>query len=101
MNQNDAAGAEADLNQLVTIAPDKALGYVKLGQLRVIQKRLNEAETLYRQALSHEPGSVEAIQGLVDVDFRRNKPDEALQLLKTTIEKIPTTRSYTCFKAKR
>src|ERR1700682_4778183 len=73
MNQNDAASAEADLNQLVAIAPDQALGYVKLGQLRVIQKRLNEAESLYRQGLSHEPGSVEAIQGLVDVGFRRNK----------------------------
>ncbi len=89
MNQNDAASAEGDLNQLVRIAPDKALGYVKLGQLRVIQKRFNDAETLYRQALSHERGSIEAIQGLADVDFRRNKPDEALQLLKTTIEQDP------------
>ena len=89
MNQNDAASAEADLNQLVAIAPDKGLGYVKLGQLRVIQKRLNEAETFFRQALSHEPTSVEAIQGLVDVDFRRNKADDALQLLKTTIEQNP------------
>jgi len=89
LNQNDAASAEADLNQLVTLAPDKALGYVKLGQLRVVQKRLNEAETLYRQALSHEPGSVEAVQGLADVDFRRNKPDQALQVLKTAIEQNP------------
>jgi tetratricopeptide (TPR) repeat protein len=88
MNQNDVS-AEADLDQLVIIAPDKALGYVKLGQLRVMQKRLNDAETLYRQALSHEPGSIEAVQGLADVDFRRNKADEALQLLKTTIEQNP------------
>jgi tetratricopeptide (TPR) repeat protein len=86
VNQNEAASAEADLEQLVNIAPDKSLGYEKLGQLRVMQKRLKDAETFYRQALSHEPGSIEAIQGLVDVDFRRNKPDEALQLLKATIE---------------
>src|SRR6202047_1082445 len=89
MNQNDAASAEADLNQLFTLAPDQALGYVKLGQLRVMQKRLNEAETLYRQALSHEPGSIEAVQGLADVDFRRNKPDDALQLLKSNIAQNP------------
>ena len=91
MNQNDATSAEADLNELVSIAPDHALGYVKLGQLRIIQKRLNEAETFYRQALSHEPGSVDALQGLVDVDFRRNKPDDALHLLQTAIQQNPNS----------
>jgi len=70
---------------------DHALGYAKLGQLRILQKRLNEAETFYRQALSHEPASVDALQGLVDVDFRRNKPDAALHLLQTAIQQNPNS----------
>jgi cellulose synthase operon protein C len=86
MNQNDASSAEADLSQIISIAPDRALGYVKLGQLRIIQKRLNEAEPLFRRAISHEPGSLDALQGLMDLDFRRNKPDDALHLIQTAIE---------------
>jgi tetratricopeptide (TPR) repeat protein len=86
INQNDSVSAEADLNQLIALAPDRALGYVKLGQLRVIQKKLNEAETLYRQGLSHEPASLDALQGLVDVDFRRGKSADALQLVQKAIE---------------
>jgi len=58
MNQGDALAAEADLNQLLLIAPNSALGYVKLGQLRVAQKRLDDAEKLFRQGLARDPNSL-------------------------------------------
>ena len=90
MNQNDAASAEADLNRLIIIAPDRALGYVKLGQLRVIQKKLDEAAKLFRQGLSREPQSLEALEGLMDVDFRNNKPTEGLQMVQAAIEENPS-----------
>jgi len=90
-NQNDAASAEADLTQLVTLAPNNALGYVKLGQLRLAQKRLNEAETFYRQALSRDPNSLEALRGLVELNFRRNKPADALRLIQTQIDANPNS----------
>lgn len=89
MNQDDAASAEDDLTRLITIAPDRALGYVKLGQLRVIQKKLDEAEKLFRQGMSREPDSLEALEGLTDVAFRKNKPADGLQLIQTAIDKSP------------
>ncbi len=100
MNQNDPASAEADLKQLVTLSPDKALGYVKLGQLRIAQKRYNEAGIFYREGLSHEPGSLDALQGLVYLDFREDKGAEALHLLKSEIERDPNNASLYLLQAK-
>ena len=77
MNQNDATSAESDLDKLITIAPDRALGYVKLGQLRVIQKKLDDAEKLFRQGLSHEPDSLEA----AGIDGRRLSKEQARRWL--------------------
>ncbi len=89
VNQGDASGAEADLNQLRLIAPERAIGYMKLGQLRLVQKRWNEAEAFFREALSADPNSVDAIQGLVSLDLRLNKPADALRLIQAQLERNP------------
>jgi tetratricopeptide (TPR) repeat protein len=80
-NQGDATAAEDDFNQLIRIAPQSALGYTKLGQLRTQQKRWVEAEEAYRQALSREP------EGLVTLDFSRNRPADAVKALQAGIER--------------
>lgn len=86
MNQNDAAGAEADLKQLIQVAPQNPLGYAKLGQLRAFTKRFPEAEALYREALNRSPNFLDAIQGIVDLDFQRGKPADAIQLVQEKIK---------------
>ncbi len=85
MNQNDAAGAEADLRQLIQIAPQNPLGYAKLGQLRAFTKRYPEAEALYREALNHSPNFLDAIQGIVELDFQRGKSADAIQFVQEKI----------------
>ena len=85
MNQNDAAGAEADLKQLMQMAPQNPLGYAKLGQLRAFTKRYPEAEALYREALNRSPNFLDAIQGIVELDFQRGKPADAIQLIQEKI----------------
>lgn len=85
MNQNDAAGAEADLKQLIQIAPQNPLGYAKLGQLRAFTKRIPEAEALYREALNRSPNFLDAIQGIVELDFQRGKPADAIQFVQEKI----------------
>ena len=85
INQGDAAGAEADLKQLIQNAPQNPLGYAKLGQLRASSKRWHEAEALYRDALNRSPNSLEAIQGIVDLDFQRGKPDDAIRFIQEKI----------------
>jgi tetratricopeptide (TPR) repeat protein len=82
---------EANLRRLIEIAPQSALGYARMGQLSAAQNRWREAETFYRQALTQEPGSLEAFQGLVDLDMRRNQPAEAVRKLKSQIAHSPDT----------
>jgi tetratricopeptide (TPR) repeat protein len=89
VNQGDALGAEADLNQLLRIAPQRVIGYMKLGQLRLSQKRWNEAETFFREGLSEDSNSLDAIQGLVSLDLHRGKPSDALRLIQSQIERRP------------
>src|SRR5882724_599588 len=86
-NQGDASAAEADFKRLIQIAPQSPLGYVKRGQLRSQQKRWNEAEDSYRQALSKDPNSSAAVEGLVTLEFARNRPADAVRILQAQIEK--------------
>jgi tetratricopeptide (TPR) repeat protein len=89
MNQSDAAGAEADLKQLIQVAPQNPLGYAKLGQLRAFTKRWNEAEALYREALNRLPNFLDAIQGIVELDFQRGKSADAVQFIQEKINSNP------------
>jgi Flp pilus assembly protein TadD len=91
INQGDAAGAEADLNHLLQLAPDHPRPYLKLGQLRVSQKRYNEAKVLFRQALSRDPNSVEAVRGLAGIDLATNKPVDALKFVQEQINHNPNS----------
>jgi tetratricopeptide (TPR) repeat protein len=85
MNQNDGAGAEADLKQLIQVAPENPMGYAKLGQLRAFEKRWNEAEALYREALNRSSSFFDAIQGIAEIDFQRGKPADAMQFVQEKI----------------
>jgi tetratricopeptide (TPR) repeat protein len=89
MNQSDASAAEADLNQLLLIAPNSALGYVKLGQLRAAERRLDDAGKMYRQGLARDPHSLEALEGLVDLDLLSKKPAQALRLIQDQLDSNP------------
>jgi tetratricopeptide (TPR) repeat protein len=89
MNLGDATGAEADLKQLIQISPENPMGYTKLGQLRALTKRWNEAEALYREALNRSPNFLDAIQGMVDLDFRRGKSADALQFIQAKLDIDP------------
>jgi len=86
MNQNDAVGAEAALKELIQVAPQNPLGYAKLGQLRAFTKRWKEAEVLYREALYRSPNFLDAIQGIVDLDFQFGKPSQAIQFIQEKID---------------
>jgi tetratricopeptide (TPR) repeat protein len=89
INQGDATGAEADLKQLIQVSPQSPMGYAKLGELRALMKRWNEAEILYREALNRSPNFLDAIQGMVDLDFRRGKSADAFQFIQAKIDAEP------------
>lgn len=89
-NLQDAAGAEAQLNHLLLLAPGSALAYTKLGQLRTAQGRWKDAENYYREALGRAPDSIDAIEGQVDLDLRRGRQPEALQFIAAQINRRPS-----------
>ncbi len=89
VRKGDALGAEADLTHLLQVAPQNPRIYVKLGELRLSQKRTSDAENLFRQALTRDPNSMEATYGLVMVDMQKNKPSEAQELIQQQIAKNP------------
>ena len=88
-NQGDPAGAEADLNRLKQLAPDHPAPYIKLGQLRLSQKRFAEADAYFRQALMRDPNSIEAVKGVVEVDLSKRQPADALKFLEDQISRNP------------
>ena len=98
LRQGDTAGAEADLNHLAQVAPQNPTVYAKLGDLRLSQKRIADAESLYHQALSRDPNSLEAIYGLVRIALQKNKPDEAQDIVQQQLRKLLITPACTCFR---
>jgi tetratricopeptide (TPR) repeat protein len=88
-NRGDDGAAEADYKILIDLVPNSGLGYAKLGELRMHQNRLSDADVLFHQALHREPRSIEALQGSVELDFRRGQPDKALQLVQTHLASDP------------
>jgi predicted Zn-dependent protease len=87
MNLGDPIGAEADLMNLQKIAPQSPMYFLKMGELRLAQKRLPEAENMFHQGLSRDPNSLEAIRGLVHVDQAKQKPAEALVFVQEQIKR--------------
>jgi len=71
------------------LAPQSAVGYVKLGQLRAAQKKWDDAEFFFRKGLAQEPDSLEAIQGLVVLDLSRTRTADALLLIHSQISRRP------------
>src|SRR5439155_81444 len=89
-NQGDVASAEVDLNRLLLSAPQSPVGYLQLGLLRAKQKRWTEADSLFRQALTRDPGSLEAHEALANIDFERGQPAAAVKRLEEQVQKSPS-----------
>jgi len=99
-NQGDVATAELDLKHLIDLFPQRAVGYVELGQLRFYQKRWNDAEALFRQGLTLEPNAFDSLRGLLKVYFAKNQPSKALDLASTAIARDPQNAELYLLQAK-
>jgi len=85
--------AEADLKRAIEVAPRNPLGYSRMGDLRVHQGKIAEAEPLYRQALNLDPGFGEAAAGVVDLYMQQNQSARAVAWLDAQIAKVPGSSS--------
>jgi tetratricopeptide (TPR) repeat protein len=92
--KGDTAAAEEDLRKAVSEAPEDPAGYARFGDLRVQQKRYDEAEKLYEQALALNSSATDALAGLVEIDVRRNQPEAAVQRVQQQIARAPGVSNF-------
>jgi len=83
--------AELDAAQAIRVAPESPMGYLQMGNLRLAQKRYADAEGFYKQALEHDPGSLDALTGLIGIYTVRNRPEQALLAIQSEIAKKPAS----------
>jgi tetratricopeptide (TPR) repeat protein len=76
-DRGDLAGARAQWEAALAIAPGDPGTQAQLGTLAAIEGRLTEAEERYRVALAGDPGLAEASLNLGKICERTGRPDEA------------------------
>jgi tetratricopeptide (TPR) repeat protein len=92
--KKDQAGAEADLKRAISVAPDNAAGYARMGDLRAAQKKYDEAQKYYSEALQRNPSAVDALTGLVNIALLQKQPATALRIVQDQIAKVPDSSGF-------
>ncbi len=90
----DEAGAEADLQKAITLAPNQPVAYAQLGGLRLRQKRFSEAEKLYQESLDRAPRYFDALQGLVMTYGAEKQLPKAVAAVQAQIQKVPDDPAF-------
>jgi tetratricopeptide (TPR) repeat protein len=94
MAQGRFAGAEADVRKAIQVAPESSVGYVEMGSLNFNEQNLPAAESWYEQALSHDPNSLHALEGLAKVYLSRKRPDKAIDRVNAQIARSPNNSAF-------
>ncbi len=92
--QGDVKRAEEAYQKLVTLSPDDAIGYFKLGTLRRAQKKDAEALGLFEKALSRNPKQIEPLVQMVGIDLAHGREGEAFQRVHAQIVAAPQGALY-------
>ncbi len=92
--KGDQPGAEADLRKAMAVAPQDAAPYARMAELRILQKKPDEAEKFYAQALLLNPSASDALAGLINIDLGRKMPAQALRLVQDQISRVPGNSSF-------
>ncbi len=89
LEQNKTEEAEQRFREAISINASYPLSYFNLGVL--LQRRNNwaEAEKQYRQAVRLDPNNFQPYYNLAIVLENQEKADEAIQALKTYLQKLP------------
>jgi tetratricopeptide (TPR) repeat protein len=88
------AGAEQDSRKAIELAPQAAVGYLQMGNLRFAQGKNSEAETWFRQALSHGANSYDALHNLMQMYIAQKQPDKAIALAREQIAASPNNSTF-------
>jgi tetratricopeptide (TPR) repeat protein len=92
--QGNQAAAEADLMKAIDVMPRNPAGYIQMGNLRASQKKPDEAQKYFAQALKLDPSSSDALAGLVDVAMEHKDSAKALRLVQDQIALVPNSSNF-------
>lgn len=81
-------------------APDWPAGFCELGRVLVDQGRLDEAQSVYQQALDLDAHSEDGATGLAQVFERMANPEKAYEVIKPFLERGNTGSQIACVYAK-
>lgn len=82
----DLEGVVEPLTKLADLNPDIPDYQILLGQTHQALGNLDAAAEAYRTVLTEQPGSLNALQGLVALLIQQNRPQAAVALLEDTLQ---------------
>jgi tetratricopeptide (TPR) repeat protein len=82
----DIKGTIPPLEKLAKLNPDEPRYGVLFAQAKQYLGDVEGAAQIYRAILTSKPGSLEALQGLVNLLLRENRPEAAIGLLQDTLK---------------
>ena len=85
----DRAQAAKTYTRLTVLAPNRASGWLGLGQLRYIEKDYAGAEREVKRALEADPSSVISQRLLIQLALRQGRVDEGVAALRERQKKFP------------
>jgi len=94
INRRLFAPAEQDIHRAIEAAPQSAVGYVQMGNLRLVQRQFSEAAKAYQAGLDRDSGSIDALRGLINTYVMQGQIDKAILTANAQIAKAPTSSGF-------
>jgi cellulose synthase operon protein C len=94
INRKQFDAADRDVHRAIDVAPHSAFGYVELGNLKFAQNQFGDAVQAYEDALERNPGSVDALRGLMKSYVAQKQPQKAIAAAQAQIERVPDTSDF-------
>jgi cellulose synthase operon protein C len=82
------------VKKAIDVAPQSAVGYIQLGNLKLVQKQYSEAGKAYQEALDRDPNSNDALSGLMNTYLAQNQIDKAISAANVQIAKAPNNSAF-------
>jgi tetratricopeptide (TPR) repeat protein len=89
IDRKQFATADEYLKRSFENEPNNPAAYVQLGNLRMAQNQLAEAQQAYQRALDLDSNLPEALGGVLNVDLLQKQPDKAIATARAQLSKYP------------
>src|SRR5260370_6432704 len=89
IDRKQFATADENIKRSLERQPNNPAVYVQLGNLRMAQNQLAEAQRAYQQGLDQDPNFNDALGCVLNVDLVQKQPDRAIATAKTQVDRYP------------